>query len=130
MIITPLGSVLAAAYYGTVKLSRLELKVDTIWDFLIRRASAEVVQKGLGGFNSPLIINDEARDWFNGLAEDLKKFYANQGRHLSKRELYFEIERRFGDRLLKEICIPRGLNLGACLIIAQEIAQDVPSASL
>ena len=58
------------------------------------------------------------------LAGPLREFYLKMGRHLSERELYVEIERRFGDRIVKEVCIPLGIDRGACLLIAHQVMLD------
>jgi hypothetical protein len=47
-VITALISALAAIWVGAVKVGQLELKVNTLWDFLLRRAESELVTRGLG----------------------------------------------------------------------------------
>lgn len=73
---------------------------------------------------SDVKISEEAKSWISNLARPLKDFYTSIGRHLDKDDLYLEIERRFGDQILRELCIPRGLSLGACLIIARAVAEE------
>ena len=103
----------------------IEVKVDTMWDFQMRRALSESIHKGIATINSPLTVTPEAKAWMHGLAEQLRDFYAKLGHRMTDRELALEIERRFGDEILHKVCIPNGLYEGACLIIAMEIAKEV-----
>jgi hypothetical protein len=107
------------------KQARMEVKIDTLWDFQMRRGAGELVAKGHATVNSPIVLSEEAKKWMHELAEELKKFYSKLGRHLSDRDLAFEIERRYGDDILKKVCIPNGISEGACLIIAMEVAKEI-----
>ena len=42
--IISLGSVV---YLAAVKITRLEVRVETMWDFLMRRALSEAIEKGI-----------------------------------------------------------------------------------
>ena len=117
-----LGSVI---YLAVWKIARMEVKVDTLWDFQMRRALSESIQKGVATLNSPLTVTPEAKAWMHELAAKLRDFYAKLGHRMTDRELAIEIERRFGDEILHKVCIPNGLYEGACLIIAMEIAKEV-----
>jgi hypothetical protein len=52
----------------------------------------------------------------------IREFYIKGRRNITDAELAMEIERRFGDRILNEVCIPHGLYMGACLLIAIQAA--------
>lgn len=106
------------------RLSKMELKVDTTWDFLMRRAVSEAISSGVATKNSPVIVTDEAKKWMKPLLGPIKDYYKNLGRNLTLSELAMEIERRFGEQILNEICIPHGLSQGACLLIAIQAAQE------
>jgi hypothetical protein len=106
------------------RLAKMELKIDTVWDFQIRRAQSEALMQGVATKNSPVTVTDEAKQWMKPLLMPIREFYSKLGRHLSDRELVIEIERQFGDRILNEICIPHGLSAGACLLIALQAAKD------
>jgi hypothetical protein len=118
------------------RLSSLELrfaeygvKIDTLWDFMFRRAAAETVQRGLGTMNSPIVINDHAKSWFDGMKDELRVWYSDGGHSgLGDRDLMIAIEQHFGDRMLREVCIPNDLMQGACLLIAAAVARggDLP----
>ena len=101
--------------------ARIAMMVETLWDFQMRRAQVELVNEGLGTINSPLKISEQAKAAVAPLVGPLREFYQKMGRHLSERELYIEIERRFGDRITKEVCIPLGIDRGACLLIAHKV---------
>ena len=69
--------------------------------------------------NSPILVTDEAKRWLGDLLPPLREFYAKLGqRNITDTELALEIERRFGDQLVQKVCIPHGLFMGACLLIA------------
>lgn len=126
-LIAVLGSLISI--YGTFitnakNLGKMELKVDTLWDFQMRRAATEAVRKGIATVNSPVIVTEEAKRWMAPLVEPIRAFYRKLGRNMTDRELYFEIERRFGEQIYQEVCIPHGLDQGACLLIALQAARD------
>lgn len=60
----------------------------------------------------------------SGITADLQEFYRTTGKYLSVSDTMLEIERRWGDYLLKNLCIPRSLGMGACLVLALEIAKQ------
>lgn len=103
----------------------MDTKMSTVWGFLMNRAIGEAVQKNIATFNSPVVISEEAKKWMAGMANQLRDFYAKLGRRMSEWELALEIERLFGEQILKEVCIPNGLSQGACLLIAIEVAKDM-----
>jgi len=97
----------------------LDVKVETIWSFLMKRALSEAIVQGVATHNSPVRVTDEAKRWMSDLIPPIRDFYAKSGRrNITDAELAMEIERRFGDRILNEVCIPHGLYMGACLLIA------------
>lgn len=106
------------------KLTELEVKVETMWLFHLRRGMAEAVDKGVGTLNSPLVLNEKARQMFGPFGGELEVFYSGLDRTLSDSELALEIERKFGDRILKEVCLPNDMKYGACLLIAVSLAKQ------
>lgn len=106
------------------RLLRLEERVESVWDFLLRRAAVEAVSRGVATMNSPVTFSTEARSWLAHLAPELRAFYNGEGQGLSENDLASAIERRWGARLAEEVCIPHDLSLGACLLLAIEVARD------
>ena len=105
----------------------LELKVDTMWAFQMRRAMSEVVEKGIGSLNSPMIFSDEARTALAPIKEQLIDFYQNKVTGTERNSdslLLLAIERVFGSRLLELVCVPCRLTHGACLLLAMAVAKQ------
>jgi len=112
-------SLLGVIWISAVKITTLDVKVETIWSFLMKRALSEAIVQGVATHNSPVRVTDEAKRWMSDLIPPIRDFYAKLGRrNITDAELAMEIERRFGDRILNEVCIPHGLYMGACLLIA------------
>ena len=124
-----------AAFCGVLHLAwvqarRLERKVDTLWDFQMRRAQAEAIHRGVARMNSPVVVTAEAKlDLAQALGSalgELRSFYTRFGRHLTERELWIEIERHWGEVITRRFCIPRGYSEGVCLVIAAALMRDAP----
>lgn len=125
--VTVLGATVAAIakmYSIGSRQAKLEVKVDTMWDFLMKRALSEAVSKNIASMNSPAVVSDEAKGWFAALADALKEFYRTNLVNRPDTDAMLEIEKHFSDRILKEVCIPRGLHAGECLLIALSVARD------
>ncbi len=101
-------------YVSQEEFARLQGRVDTIWDFVVRRAAAEAVYKGIATMNTPLVV----------AVEDLQAFYASLPRGMPDSEIMMEIEKKFGPRIVKDVCIPYKLHGGACLLIALDVARN------
>ncbi len=118
-------ALLSIGYTVSVRMAKLELKVETIWDFLVRRAFSEAVEKGVAKMNSPVSITPEARNMMGEMIPILQYYYKQEGYKLSDGELMLDIERRFGDDLLRLVCLPNKLDAGACLIMALMVAKEI-----
>lgn len=110
-------------FYVVAKITTIEVKVNTMWHFLMRRGEAEAVHKGWATMNSPIVVNQDAKELLAPMAEELRAFY-EKNQKVTDFELALAIEKQFGERLAKEICIPNGFSLGACLVIAVSVAKD------
>lgn len=122
--VAALISILGILYIGGWRLGQLQLKVDTMWMFQVNRMQSEAVIAGVAKVNSPITVSDEAKKWMTPLVAPIRDFYAKLGRRMSDAELMLEIERRFGDQILRDVCIPHGLAHGACLLIALQAIRD------
>lgn len=106
------------------RLLQLETRIETLWDFQLRRAAVEAVQRGVATVNSPLKFSAEAKSWLGDMADELRSYYRQFGAGLSRTRLAEEIERRWGRRIVDEVCVPHGLLQGACLLLAMEVASE------
>jgi len=110
--------VLGAVYTISTRLAKIELKVDTMWDFLIRRAKGEAVMAGVATMNSPMKMDPDAVEKL--VPKTLKEKLiaaAPQLQKLPEREMAIELERRFGEEILSDICLKHNLHMGACLLL-------------
>lgn len=102
----------------------MEVKINTMWDFQLRRGEAEAIARGVALRQSPLAISPEARTWIASLAQDLQRLYHTFDPSISDNALALAIEEHYGDALVETVCIPHGLTAGACLIIALAVAKE------
>lgn len=109
----------ASAEFGALK-----AKVDTMWAFQMRRAISEVSEKGLGTLNSPLKFDKIAYDSLAPIKDELIQFYKEYERDKDDAAVLLAIETKFGERLLRLVCIPCMLTHGACLILALAVAKQ------
>lgn len=121
VVLSMLASAIAVL---AVRILRLEVKVDTLWDYALRRAISEAMQPHVVDHIQRMSIERSARSWIEPLRADLQDFYRTKGYKLGERELAMQVERLFGARLLDEIGIPHGLSVGACLRLALDVAKE------
>jgi len=106
------------------QISENDEKINVIIDMLIRNAKTEAVVKGLATINSPLTVTDDARKLFDPMAAELRCYYKEIGIHMSENELFLDVQKRFGDRIFKDICLPLGIMNNACITLAIAIAKE------
>jgi hypothetical protein len=106
------------------------LAVET-WNAVMRRALAEGVIKGtitMPAASSrrlvPSDVSPAAKDWLAHLAPDLQDIYAREWHDLDDNALALAIEARFGDRIVREVCIPNKISHFECLLIACAVAKE------
>lgn len=123
-----IGTLLALGgivWRSSAKFSELSTKVDVIWDHLIRRGQAEGIHAGAMARNSPLVLTDDGRAWFAGpLGDDIRKWYQSTGKKFTDRDLYAALEKEFGERIAREVSVPRAVHSGACLAAAVLICHE------
>jgi hypothetical protein len=101
------------------RIGGIELKVNTMWDFTIRRGEAELVLAGLGTKHSQVVLNVETLDKIMPFIIEIIVFYGVQMKQKSppnERDLYILIEQQFGDRIVDTICIPNKITVAGCLV--------------
>jgi hypothetical protein len=105
------------------ELAEIRVKVDTMWNFLLRRGVAEGVNNGLLTMNSPVRLTPESARIMEVLGPELRAFREKDCPNADEKTLAIAIEEKFGDRLLKEVCIPNNITYGVCLLIATAVAK-------
>lgn len=119
-----------AGIKNATRIAKIELKVDTMWSFQMRRAMSEVVEKNLGVMESPLVFNSHVIKELDPMKEALQTAYHRRWVGLTDAEMLLEIERDFGDQLIHRVCIPHNLSHGACLLLALTIAKGINSVDM
>lgn len=118
---------LAGLVAWIIKLSRhqaqIQLKVDTLWSYQIRRGTAETIHYGDRSLNSHLVVNDDVKKFFDPIVERIQSFYRHRGRRLDPTDLAVAIEITFGDDILEKVCIPHGISMDVALVVAMEVAK-------
>lgn len=104
-----------------MKHSKIEVKVDTIWDYIMRRAIAAGLETNNLTMNSPVMATPGLEAMLEPMKEDLWQYYKAGAYKLSTRELFIALEKDFGDRFMKEICIPNGITQGVCTLAAIDV---------
>jgi hypothetical protein len=129
--VTPTLAVGAVVWYGSARFARLEFKVDTMWDFQIRRGLSELVEKGIGKMNSPLVLDKALTPKVVKALDPIKGGLHEIGvKHKKDSDAMLEIEAKYGDELLRTICVPLGLSHSACLIVALAVAKGTNTVDL
>jgi hypothetical protein len=113
----------------SIAFGQMRLKVDTMWEFQVRRAAVQAVNRGLAVMNSPLRPTEEAVKWFAGLDPKLQEADNTRWKALPEHDMLLAIEREFGEEIMKEVCIPHNLWDASCLIIAACVAQGIEPVS-
>jgi len=122
--VSAFGSIIAVVYLGAVKISRLELKVDTMWSFQMRKAFSEAVSSGAGSMNSPLHFTDEALRHLDPIKDRLVALWNRKDRtNDSDADVILEIEREFGLTLTNLANPPYNMSNGARLLLALSVAK-------
>lgn len=112
----------------------LREKIDTVWDFQMRRAQAEVV---MDQRNSVEASTEECQvsqmpapvlSALGNIAGDLRTYYRSmvegaKGRRVSDNDAMLGIEKRFGGWLVQNLCVPHNQTHGECLIYALTVAK-------
>jgi hypothetical protein len=124
-------TIVGALAWNIFRMGKLAFQVETLWEFHVRRAYVEAVGKGWASVNSPIHITAagfEAALPF--LAKFLPFYLGMVKRHLSEPEMFFELEKHFGDEIMERICIPAQVSQGACLINIIQACQEAITKDL
>ena len=124
-------SLFGTLYLGVYRVAKMEVKIDTLWEFIMSRGTLEALAKGLATKNSPVKVNPDVEASIGEFATELKVFYKTKARkaRLSDAQLAFEIQKKYADKIIEKFCIPYNINEGACLALAVQIAKSDPTKS-
>lgn len=116
-------SLITVLWLAAVKITKMEVKVDTLWGMLLKRGVVEGVQKGLMTVNSPVRLVNNSGLMLESMADELREFYATKCKGKNESDAALAIEGQFGSRLALEVCIPNKISLGVCILIALAVAK-------
>ncbi len=105
------------------RLDKMEVKVDTLWAFQIRRGIVEGVNNDSLKLNSPATLTESGKKMFAHISASLGSWYALRGKNMKDLDAMIDLEMCAGERLVKEVCIPFKISHGACLIGALAAAK-------
>ena len=111
----------------STQIAAISVKIDTLWDFHMKRGQIEGLHMGAMTRNSPLSLTQVARDWFTSLEADVKTWYRKTDKRVSDRDLFVLLEKEFGQRITDEICIPHQITREVCLAGAVLICRECDS---
>ena len=106
--------------------AQVNIKVDTMWAFSLQRGMLEGIKRGDASYASPYTVSGESLAWFdhNGFAADLRKLYAACPPGIPDLDLAYKIQAQFGERLIREVCVPKGVLAGYTLVVAVAVAKS------
>jgi hypothetical protein len=116
-------AILGVLWIAAVKLTRLEVKVETMWGMLLKRAIVEGVSQSLMEVHSPVRLINNSGEMLIHMADEIREFYKKNCQGMSESAAALAIEKEFGSRLVTEVCIPNNISFGICLIIALSVAK-------
>lgn len=122
-IIAALAGMFLKLWSIAAKFAQLELKVNTLWDFLMRRSIETGISNGVITMNSPIKSTESMEELLAPMINDFADFYKYSCCGLSDRDTFIAFEREFGDRILREICIPHKIHQGAAIFAAIDVAK-------
>ncbi len=125
-----IGSSIVYAFILFYKLARIDVKVETLWAFQMRRAMSEAVLQGAATLNSPLTFTPEALATVNPLKPALIEWWNTRGKNLSHIDALFDLELKFGEKLVQNLCLPHKYSHGACILLALAVASNSSTIDL
>jgi len=106
-------------------IAAINVKVETMWMFQIRRGVSEAIVQGIATKNSPLKFDEAALKRLEPLKEELVSFVHELPPDTSDPEAMLMIENKFGSKIVDTVCIPTGLSHASCLLLAYSVAKQL-----
>jgi len=101
---------------------RVRKHTRTMVEFSIRRGWSEAIEKGYIKEDA-IELSKEAKKFILPVEKDIRDFIKHKGKNLDAVELWLQLEAKFGDRILTQVCVPARLSQGGCLVLAIEAAK-------
>ncbi len=95
-----------------------EDRINNIVDMLRRNARVSALTNKTGTMNSPLMPSELTKPYYDAIKEDLLSYYNTIGVFLTDRELFEDIQRRFGPLIEEKICKPLQMYSNECIELA------------
>lgn len=112
------------------EIDKTRQQLKTVWDFQMRRAQVEVIlaeRKSMPAVSTACdVIPRIPAHIFMALATiapDVRTFYRTLPPGISDDDAKLEIEERFGQWLMDNLCVPHNQTHGECLVYALSIAK-------
>lgn len=100
-------------------------RLQTLWEFHVRRGKGELAEKGLGTVTSPIHLTAPMFEAILPFLREFLPFYAGMVvKKYSESRMAEEFERKFGDLIMERVCIPNKLTQGACLVAIIAACQE------
>lgn len=108
--------------------SKTKEKTDVAWEFQMRRATVEALKKEEPMMSPTELVEASmvpatVRLAFKPIVPQLRAFYEGLNT-LDDGEIALQIEKRFGDWIVRNVCVPLFQTNGECLIFAVRLAQE------
>lgn len=118
------GALISAIVFLYHRVRDNERKVALVWSFLFRRAMIEALKQGFLTDTNPAKVRPDIRDRFWPIEADLKNHFPAIHPH-DEPKLALEIEAKYQDWIVDNICLPCKMDRGECLVLAVEVAKEV-----
>src|SRR6266404_6660288 len=86
-------ALLGVLWVAAVKMTRLEVKVETLWGFLLKRGVVEGVARGVMEVQSPVRLVNGSDKLLIHMADELREFYQKNCLGMRESEIALAIEK-------------------------------------
>lgn len=119
-------TIVVLIFKASSRFSAMEVKLNIIWDFLIKRALSEALSKGIVTMNSPPVLASTApHDWFGPIKDALHAWWKETGQKIGDdAKATFAIQAKWGQWIYDNVCLPQKLTSGECLWAALLVAKE------
>jgi hypothetical protein len=118
-------AVVGAVWRMAWKIATTDTKVNTLWDYHIRRAVVAGLNNDTLLVNSPIRPTPKGEEWFKDISKDLHAWYVSGNySKVDDRSLFVAIEKDFGRRITHEVAVPHNLHPGEAVAIAVALCRS------